>query len=58
MEPVKKAVLNGGPKDIEEYRKKTGWLTGVHHVLDLPTIMWESLEAERAQRIANDAPLT
>lgn len=58
MAPTKRAVLNGGMDDMEEYRKKVGWLTGIHAALDAQKTIADILASEVKRREENDEPLT
>jgi hypothetical protein len=44
-------LVNGGCRDIEDYRKVTGWLEGVHFVLDAAKTTEDA--ARRARPLLN-----
>lgn len=44
------ALVNGGAKDIEQYRFECGYLAGIHHVVDAAAKVAEMVAKERAYR--------
>lgn len=50
MAATKKAVLNGHYDDIDKYKNQTGWLRGIHDVLDTADTVRKVVEDERVRR--------
>ena len=48
--PRQKAVLDGNPKNMEDYRRATGWIDGALAVLDIPAVVAREIDAERRAR--------
>ena len=50
MRTTKDGLLNGNVANIDEYRKRAGWLTGIHFVIEAPATMAKIVEGERVRR--------
>lgn len=50
MRPYKLEVLNGSIDSIEKYKYRSGWLQGVHAVLDFPKTVANAVENEHERR--------
>ena len=50
MKPVKLAVLNGAPKNFEDYLTKANWLKGITDAIEAPKTIVGLLDSEQVRR--------
>jgi hypothetical protein len=55
MNPAKRKILNGNSDSFDDYLKMTGFLTGIHRVLDMHDEIGEMVVSERQKRAEIEA---
>lgn len=57
-QPLRRKLLNGGCKTLDDYQRAAGELAGIERVLAAPNTVRAMLDNEQEQRVDRDEPLT